>query len=99
MKKLSSAKVRKNRFLVLFLLFVFVLALFAVFGDKGLVDVYRLKKERDRIVAFNRSLEKENSELEKKITLLKTDKRYIERIARDELGMIAPNEIIYMTED
>lgn len=76
-----------------------VVALYAVLGDKGLLDVLRLKKEYQGIVEFNMALEKENAELERKISLLKTDNRYIGHIARSELGMIGRNEIIYRIED
>lgn len=68
---------------------------FAIFGNNGLITVYKLRKERDGILAYNRSVEKENRDLERRITLLKTDKRYIEHIAKKELGMIGRNEVVY----
>lgn len=68
---------------------------FTVFGNNGLITVYKLRKERDGILAYNRSVEKENKDLERRITLLKTDKRYIEHIAKKELGMIGRNEVVY----
>ncbi len=83
------------RGLHLFIALIFVIGLLAVFGDKGLTDVWRLKGDRDRILSTNKALVKQNSELEKKITLLKKDKRYIEKIARDELGMVGKNDVIY----
>lgn len=72
--------------------------LFTVFGDKGLIDLYRLGHERDGILAQNRTLEGDNRELEKKIMLLKTDKRYIEHVAKTELGMIHRDEVVYKLE-
>ncbi|MBI5644442.1 MAG: septum formation initiator family protein [Deltaproteobacteria bacterium] len=85
------------------LLFAFIAAAlfigaFAVFGDKGLLDVYRLRRERDGILSYNRSLEQENKNLEQSIELLKSDKRYIGHIARKELGMIGKNEMVYRFE-
>ena len=76
-----------------------LIAGFAVFGDKGLLDVYRLKSERDGIISFNMELEAENRTLEQSIRLLETDKRYIGFIARKELGMIGRNEVVYKVED
>ncbi len=78
---------------------ILLVAAFALFGDKGLLDGYRLRKERDSILSYNRSLEEENKNLEEKIELLKTDKRYIGYIARRELNMIGKNEVIYKLED
>jgi len=73
--------------------------LLAVFGDRGLMDVLKLRGERDVILNTNKALEGENSLLETKIALLKKDRRYIGQIARDELGMIGRNEIIYRFRD
>jgi cell division protein FtsB len=69
--------------------------IYALFGDKGIVDVYSLKKERDGIRTFNSSLAEKNRLLEEKIKLVETDRRYIGHIARTELGMIGHDEIIY----
>lgn len=75
------------------------IAAFAVFGDKGLLDIYRLKKELKGIVSYNKGLEEENRALEENIRLLKTDKRYIGYIAKKELGMIRKDEVVYRIED
>ena len=83
---------------VLGALAVIVIAGVVVFG-KGLLDIRRLKSERDGIAASNKTLEGENRGLETSIELLKTDKRYIGRIARSELGMIGKNEAVYKLED
>lgn len=72
-----------------------VVAAAAAFGDKGFLDVWRLKKDRDNILAYNKTLEAENRDMEDKIRLLKTDKRYIAYVARKELGMIGKDEILY----
>lgn len=71
---------------------------FAVFGEKGFYDLYKVRKERDNIVKFNKGLEVENKNLEEDIRLLKTDKRYVGQIARKELGMLGTNEVIYKIE-
>lgn len=76
---------------------IFVVAA-AAFGNKGFFDVWRLKKDRDNILSYNKTLEAENKDLEEKIRLLKTDKRYIAYVARKELGMIGKDEIMYKFE-
>ncbi|MBI5468676.1 MAG: septum formation initiator family protein [Deltaproteobacteria bacterium] len=87
----------KKKYLLLAL--IPAIAAFAVFGDKGLLDVYKLKKELNGILSYNRSLDAENRALEEKISLLKTDRRYIGYIARKELGMIGKNEVVYRIEE
>ncbi len=74
-------------------------ALLAVFGDRGLIDLYRLARERDGIVNYITVLDEKNTEIEKRIKLLKTDERYIELIAKKELGMIGRNEVIYKIKE
>lgn len=96
MKK-SPEGLKKKRLIVLAAV-VFVGAA-ALFGEKGLLELYRVHKELSGIQAFNRSLEKENRDLEDKIRLLESDKRYIGRIAREELGKIGRNEVIYRIDE
>lgn len=95
-KKLPAALTKKRLILVAVLA---VVAGFAVFGDKGLIDVWRLTNERDGIRTQNRALAKENRRLEAEIARLKTDRRFVTHIARKELGMIGKNEVIYRLED
>ena len=80
---------------VIVLVVLLFVGIAAVFGDKGVLELYRVKKERDGILAYNKGLEKENSGLEEKIRLLEKDKRYIGQIARKELGKLGRNEIVY----
>lgn len=82
-----------------FYISVSLVAIFAVFGNKGLVAVYKLRSELRGITSYNKILEKENKSLEKEIELLKTDRRYIEHVAKQELGMIGRNEVVYKIEE
>lgn len=98
-KKRVKSRGRRVKGSHLFVALIFTIALLAVFGDRGLMDVLKLRGERDVILNTNKALEGENSLLETKIALLKKDRRYIGQIARDELGMIGRNEIIYRFRD
>ena len=57
--------------------------------------VYALHQENERVKTQGEELQKTNDELRKKIDLIKTDKAYMEKIIRDELGMIKTGEKIY----
>ena len=65
-----------------------------IFGDRGLVEVNRLKEERSRLLRDNRDLKAKNLSLHREIERLKTDSEYIEHVARQELGMIGRDEVI-----
>ncbi|MBI3754908.1 MAG: septum formation initiator family protein, partial [Deltaproteobacteria bacterium] len=73
---------------------VIIIAL-TIFGDRGLVRVYKLSKERDSIKNYNEKIQAENSSMRNEIERLKADDKYIEMIARKELGMIGKNEVVY----
>jgi cell division protein FtsB len=66
-----------------------------LFGDQGLVDLNLLKIEKDRLDDKNNRMEKENQSLYRTIERLKNDPVYIENVARQELGMIGKDEVIF----
>jgi cell division protein FtsL len=86
---------RKRRILILVLLSFLILGILTFFGEKGILHLLRLRKEVDRIKEKNIKLEEENQKLREEVKRLQNDKRYIEEIARKELGMVKEEEIIY----
>jgi cell division protein FtsB len=75
------------------------IALFACFGNRGLKEVFALQKELDHIVSVNRDLQQENESLANYIRLLNNDVALIEKIAREELGLVSAGEMIYFFDD
>jgi cell division protein FtsB len=85
-----------GRWIKLILLAVMAAAVVAaIFGDKGLMHLYDLRRQRDEIHRENQRLEQQNREMQREVELLLHDLRYLDRIAREELGLIGPNEIIF----
>jgi cell division protein FtsB len=85
----------KKRILVPILLLISVMVFFTFFGDKGLLQVYRLRRELKEIERTNTELRQENEKLRAEIDNLRTDKKYIEELARRELGLVKKGEIVY----
>lgn len=75
-------------------LLLFSLLFFIIFGEHGFIDLNVLKKERDQLVQKNELLTHKNISLSVEIDRLKHDPQYIENIARQELGMVAEDELI-----
>ncbi|MEQ8162594.1 MAG: septum formation initiator family protein [Smithellaceae bacterium] len=75
--------------------FLFLMTLLITFGNRGLVDNYFMNKKLMQLKAVNNSVAAENSDLKKKIVLLRSDLVYIESIARNELGMVKKGDIVY----
>ena len=71
------------------------LLLFIVFGENGAVDLYRLHRQHLRLVQSNASLMHENQQMYQAIDRLQNDPTYVENVARQELGMIRADEVIF----
>ena len=80
------------------LLTVAVLVL-AVFNDKGVLQVRnqsrKLTAMQDEVVG----LDAENKQLTKEIQALRTDPTTIERLAREELKLVKPGEIVLVSPE
>lgn len=72
--------------------------LLVIFGDDALLELNRIKKERNILIKKNEELVQENNSMYTEIERLKHDPEYIENVARRELGMIGKNEIIFKVD-
>lgn len=77
------------------LLLLSVMIFFTFFGEKGLLQVYRMRSELKEIERVNMELRRENERLRVEIDNLRTNKKYIEELARRELGLVKKGEIVY----
>lgn len=68
---------------------------FTVFGERGLLRIYEMKQEKARIETRVADLRLENQKLRLSLEALRSDRHQLERIARKELGLVKPNEVIY----
>lgn len=78
----------------LLVIFVVLLVVHDVFGPHGFLVMRRKQQEIQKVNAQIERLNKENSELEGNVKDLKTDPQTIRKIAREELGLAKPGEII-----
>jgi cell division protein FtsB len=81
------------------LLFLILMGSVILFGSRGIVDNYRLDRKLLDIRKSNGELVVKNDALKKEILLLRNDMRYIEKVARDELGMVRRNDRVYRHVD
>jgi cell division protein FtsB len=75
-------------------LIVLVLIVHDIFGTHGFLAMRRTQSEIKKVQADLDQLNKENLQLEQEVRELKTDPHKIEKIARDELGLAKPGEVI-----
>ena len=78
---------------------LFSLGALIVFGDNGLSELNRLKRELAGIIGENEEVSNENLSLYQEIDRLKNDYEYIENVARDQLGVIKRDEVIIKVKE
>jgi cell division protein FtsB len=80
-------------------LILIALLINALFGDRGFLHVLAQKQ---RAGAFEREvadLRQENARLAQEIVALRSDPRTVERLAREELGLTAPGETVFLIRE
>ena len=65
-------------------------------GQKGLIEKHELEEKRIVLQKDNERLALDIQELERNVTLLRTDPGAIEKVAKRELGMARPDEMVYV---
>ncbi len=62
---------------------------------QGLPRYRALKEELRHVERDNERLAREVTELSREVEALRSDPAAVERIARDELGMVRPHEVVF----
>ena len=71
----------------------------AVFGDRGLAQTFRARRDYDQAASKLWSLRHENAGLREQARRLQDDPAAIEAVARQELGLIRPGEVLVVVKD
>jgi len=71
------------------------LALVTIVGERGVLHLWRLRGEKSRIDEQNYRMQRNNEALRQKIVRVRQDDYYLEKLAREELNMVRPGEIVY----
>ncbi len=78
----------------------FLSAVFLVFtsflGDRSLIQLHHMEQARRSWVRENAALMEENGKLRSKLRSARRDPFVVEKIAREELGMVRKDEIVYL---
>jgi cell division protein FtsB len=89
-----------QRILISITVFILIsLLCFIIFNEQGLIDLRLLKKEKNILLEKNEQLDRENLTLSVEIDRLENDPKYIENVARQELGMVGKDELILKPEN
>jgi cell division protein FtsB len=96
----AEASPRRRRLLNTVLTFVaIVLMVDALVGDKGLMERMRARRQLQDAVTSVAALKAQNAEMREQVRRLNEDSAVIESIAREELGLIRPGELLFIVRD
>ena len=88
--------IQENRYLKLVILLVVLAFLWFLFAPKtGFMALLRQRAELKSLQEETQDLTAENEKLRQEIEKIENDEKYLEDIARGELGLIKENEIIF----
>ena len=76
-----------------------VLVINALVGERGLMETLRARKQHQELVGSIERLRIENARLRDEARRLRTDPGTIEALARQELGLIKPGEMLFIIKD
>ena len=79
---------------LVFLICISLIIVF-VFGDHGLLKLYRIKSERKLVQSKIANLRAERETLKNEKSKIENDLNYIEKIAREKYKMVKPGEKIF----
>jgi cell division protein FtsB len=89
-----------KRFVINTFFFLILLSLIAgtIIGKRGFIHLIKLEEEYRQIDICNQKLKRENENLKTEIVDLKNNLRYLEELARNELGFAKKGELIFRTD-
>ncbi len=93
-QKISQPGSRLRLPLIPALLILIILG-FALFGQKGILRTLQASRHHASLEAELHKQETVIRQLKKEIESLRSDRKYIEAIARRELGMVKEDELVY----
>ena len=71
----------------------------SVFGDRGLLSLIEMRRQVQSLGQEVETLRAENARLVGDIAALRQSPRAIERLAREELGLARPDEVVFLIRE
>ena len=90
----EDARFRRTALLALALIILFLIV-HELFGEHGYLALRRRRQELESLQLEVKRLQEENQKLELEIKALKSDPNAIEKLAREQLKLARPGEVIY----
>jgi cell division protein FtsB len=76
-----------------------LLSVLAIAGERGFFEVYEFGRHLERVEKRRLALEEENNRLRVQVVGLRSDPYQVEKLAREDLGLARPDELIFEIVD
>jgi len=93
----SAVRRRTVHFLLVFATIVLVVD--ALVGEKGFLETLKVRRQHRELQASVELVRQDNARLRDKVRRLNDDPAEIELVAREELGLIKPGEMLFIVRD
>jgi cell division protein FtsB len=93
--KMRSPHSSPRWIIYLFSSLLVALGVLTAFGERGVFHLWRLYDEKRQLQEKNFLLQKENDALRERVDRVRRDDDYLEKVAREELGLTRPGETVY----
>ncbi len=97
MRPPSTPGQRLVRFILGFIALVLIID--ALFGDRGFLDTLHARRKQKVLMMQIAHLEDQNARLRHEARRLREDPEAVEALARRELGLIKPGEVLFIIKD
>ncbi len=91
----AAKRTRKRRFVFVAVVLAILIAASSVVGKKSLVKIFQMSKTRTELQQEIKQLRQVNEEIAREIQALAHNPSQVEAIAREDLGLVKPGEIVY----
>ena len=89
------SRVWANKRLSAVLAVAFVIGMYVLFNNKGIIQRVKLERERKEMIQKIQQAEKEQKQLQEQSKALEGDKKAVEKVAREKYGMVREGEKVY----
>ncbi|MBN1695148.1 septum formation initiator family protein [candidate division WOR-3 bacterium] len=97
--KYSKKLIKKNLKKILFILILSGIIYYLFFGAYGFINIIKLKRSENKLKNEKQELLKEEAALLDSLKKIKRDTFLIEKIAREELGMIKDGDTVIIYDE
>jgi len=94
-QEIKEGRKRKICLLISIVFFLFIIVI-SFAREKGLLKVWETERDLAELHKEIGKIDRENMRLEREIISLRSNNAsYIEKVAREELGLVKPGEVVY----